>query len=538
MRRWVTQLARFNYYFSISLFLWFLAAPSGRADNASALVLNPGNVGASYSDAGQIKATSLSGTLKWSRTAGDLPPGLSVSTDGKISGTPSAGRSAPYVFTLTATDTSTPPKTEILKYSIQVPDAPVTVLKPGKVGTEYPDAGEIKARGGSGTYTWSKTDGDPLPGLSISMDGTITGTPTDGRSDPYVFTLTVTDTSSKKTKSMAYSILVPDVPLEIVDTSAKTKTVSDDTKEWEARAIVGYHQAGASSAKFTQNFFFDFFIVRDLSKQHLWEEHAWNLWGDVRVASSPQQVSTGVGSFATNFATQVSNIPVNQLAQSADFQTGLEFVLHTHTNDASTKHRALGLIRYVGAMGVFQPPDAQMEIFDVPAQTSLQYAEFAKAFPTAAGAKYVGFVPPNRERFYRSYGLGVRVSTYDDAAPLAPPGIYTISFGQDEAITGGRPLSVVGKIDVFYPIHIPKGSTDGKYDFFFLFGNANLRLSKAVSNPTFALQNPNAGGTTVQPYDPNLAVITVSSARDTYRIGVGVDLLHLIQAFKQQPKPQ
>src|SRR6266849_967885 len=93
-----------------------------------------------------------------------------------------------------------------------------------------------------------------------------------------------------------------------------------DKRDWEARAIVGYHQAGASSANFTQNFFFDFFFMRTLSSKHLWEGQ-WNLWGDVRIASSPQQITTGVGTFVSNFATQVSNLPVNQLAQSADFQT-------------------------------------------------------------------------------------------------------------------------------------------------------------------------------------------------------------------------
>ena len=31
---------------------------------------------------------------------------------------------------------------------------------------------------------------------------------------------------------------------------------------WDARAIVGWHQAGASSADFKQNLFFDFFVAR------------------------------------------------------------------------------------------------------------------------------------------------------------------------------------------------------------------------------------------------------------------------------------
>jgi hypothetical protein len=300
---------------------------------------------------------------------------------------------------------------------------------------------------------------------------------------------------------------------------------AQDQKVWEARAVVGYHQAGASSAKFTQNFFFDFFIMRNLSDGDLWDEHTWSLWGDVRIASFPQQVTTGVGTFATNFATQVSNLPVNQLAQGADFQTGLEYVLKKW--EPNRTYRTLGLVGYVGALGAFQPPDSQMEIFNVPDKASLQYPAFAAQFPTAANAKYVGFVPPNRERFYRNFGLGVRVTTFDMDDQLVPPATYTLSFGQDEAITAGTFSSVVGKIDVFYPLQIP-GTSSAKYKCLYLFANANLRLSKATSIPTFALQNPNANGTTVQPFDPNLAVITIPSSRDTYRFGVGIDLLTLI----------
>jgi hypothetical protein len=415
-------------------------------------------------------------------------------------------------------------------------DAPVKVMKPGKVGTPYPDAGEIKATGGSGTLTWSKTDGDLPPGLSVSTDGAITGTPTAGRSSPYVFTLTVSDTSTPpKTKTKKYSILVPDVPLEIVGSSEQTSTVTDDNKEWEARSIVGYHQAGASSANFTQNFFFDFFIMRALSPKHLWEAKT-NLWGDVRIASFPQQVTTGaatVGTFVGNFGGQVSNVHVNQLAQSADFQTGLELRVHTWERNPGGNgvlgYRTVGVIGYAGALGAFQAPDTQMEIFSVPDKSSLQYDDFIKAYPTTVNAKYVGFVPPNRERFFRNYGLGVRFATFDKGAPLAPPATYTVSFGQDEAITYGKFTSVVGKIDVFYPL--PLGTPTGAYKFIFLFATANMRLSKATNIPTFALQNPNATSATVLPSDPALAVITVPSTRDTYRFGVGVDLVNLIQSI-------
>jgi hypothetical protein len=417
----------------------------------------------------------------------------------------------------------------------QAQDAKVKVLKPGKVGTPYPDSGEVQAKGGFGTLTWVKSSGELPPGLSVSADGKITGTPTTGRSDPYVFELTVSDSSTPpQTKKMQYSILVPAVPLEIVGSSEQTTTAKDHNKEWEARSIAGYHQAGASSAKFAQNFFFDFFVMRALAKGNLWDKGVWNLWGDVRIASFPQQIATPIGTFVSSFGTQVSNLPVNQLAQSADFQTGLEYRLKSWDRAGNTV-RMLGIVGYIGAMGTFQPPDAQMQIFNVPDATSLQYKDFIKTYPAALNAKYVGFVPPNRERFYRNYGFGLRVTTFDKStSSLVPPATYMLSFGQDEAITSGHLTSVVGKVDVFYPLPLSfataaaKASTPGKYQFLFLFGTANLRLSKEANIPAFALQNPNATSTTVQPFDPALAVITVPSTRDTYRFAVGVDLFNLI----------
>jgi hypothetical protein len=320
------------------------------------------------------------------------------------------------------------------------------------------------------------------------------------------------------------------VALSLALVPCAAQDASDATGDWEARAIAGYHQAGAASAKFTQNFFFDFFIMRALSEKHLWESN-WNLWGDVRIASAPQQVTSGVATFAGDFATQIGKVPVNQLAESANFQTGLEYRLHTWSTGSATKgkKRMAGLAGYFGAMGVFSPPDAQMQIYNVPDKMSQQYAAFAQQYPTAANAKYVGFVPPNRERLYRSYGAGIRITTFNTDTSVSsppPPATYFFSVGQDESITGGIFRSVVGRFDVFYPL--PTSSLGTSKTFLYLFGTANLRLSRAVSVPTFGLQDPNASSTTVQPYDPNLAIVTVRNTRDTYTIGVGIDLVSLL----------
>jgi hypothetical protein len=497
------QIPRFSRLISLPMVLLCLVAvDAARAQDTT--ILPQAQVGKPYSISIGVDTENGKGQFTWKLAHGDLPPGLQVSLAGRIEGTPAETKSDPYIFDLNVSDSSQPPQSAVLRFSMVIVSAPLRIKAVNVAATQ-------------------------LRILGVSAVGAVPSPATSASAKPAIVPSAVL-ASGPATPPSAARPVAPQITPPATPTS---RAATDDDKQWEARAIVGFHQAGASSAKFTQDFFFDFFIMRALSDQHLWEDGArWNLWGDARIASAPQQVSTGVGTFATNFATQVSNLPVNQLAQSADFQTGLEYRLHTWRPDHG--YRMAGLVGYIGAMGVFQPPDAQMEIFNVPDKTSLQYTAFALQFPSAANAKYVGFVPPNRERFYRNYGFGVRLTTFDRDQPLAAPATYTLLFGQDELITGGHLQSVIGKIDVFYPLPISK--TGGAYKFVYLFGNANLRLSKATSIPTFALQNPNANGVTVQPFDPNLAIITVPSKRDTYRIGAGIDLVNLIQTIQTKGK--
>ena len=50
------------------------------------------------------------------------------------------------------------------------------------------------------------------------------------------------------------------------------------TVEWESRAIIGWHQAGASSADSDQNLFFDFFVARPFGGGAVYDS-SFNLWG-------------------------------------------------------------------------------------------------------------------------------------------------------------------------------------------------------------------------------------------------------------------
>ena len=140
-------------------------------------------------------------------TSGALPTGLSLSTSGVISGTPTADGTSS--FTVTATDANTPTaNTGSQVYSVVVTGSLVlspSTLPTGTLNTAYTQM--ITANGGIGPYTYAVTSGTLPPGLVLnSSSGVISGTPTsDGT---YPFTVTATDTNSSDTGSRAYSVVV------------------------------------------------------------------------------------------------------------------------------------------------------------------------------------------------------------------------------------------------------------------------------------------------------------------------------------------
>jgi hypothetical protein len=107
-----------------------------------------------------ITATGGSGGYTYATTAGTIPTGLTLSTAGVLSGTPSGGGT--FTFTITATDSVS--GTTSLTYSI---------LSYGK-------------------YAFSVTAGTLPTGLTLSSTGTVSGTPTTIGS--YTFTVTAVDT--------------------------------------------------------------------------------------------------------------------------------------------------------------------------------------------------------------------------------------------------------------------------------------------------------------------------------------------------------
>jgi hypothetical protein len=125
----------------------------------------------------QVQATGGIGALAWSVSAGALPVGLTLSSTGAISGTPTS--EGPSNFTVTVTDSFGQSDTQAL--SITVSAAPLVItttsLPSGGIGQFY--SRPVQATGGTPPLTFSIVPPGTLPpGLGLNQTtGVISGTP-------------------------------------------------------------------------------------------------------------------------------------------------------------------------------------------------------------------------------------------------------------------------------------------------------------------------------------------------------------------------
>jgi Putative Ig domain len=147
----------------------------------------------------------------WSITAGSLPAGLSLSSAGVISGTPT-GTVGTSSFTVTVTDSQSPtPATKAAILSITVSVAPLTVttssLASGVIEKTYNQI--LQASGGTPPYTWSVSAGALPAGLTLNAStGAITGAPTAAGISNFTVKATDSSTPTKQTATANLSITV------------------------------------------------------------------------------------------------------------------------------------------------------------------------------------------------------------------------------------------------------------------------------------------------------------------------------------------
>jgi hypothetical protein len=152
----------------------------------------------------------------WSVTSGTIPPGLNVDALGVISGiVDPAAASGPYTFTVQVADVTGASTSRSLTINVVSPLAiSSSTLPQGTKGTAYNQT--LTATGGRTTYFWSLVAPTVLPpGLTLSSNGLISGTPTTGGT--YNFDVLLTDRDGRvATKSLAITIADPAVAASTV----------------------------------------------------------------------------------------------------------------------------------------------------------------------------------------------------------------------------------------------------------------------------------------------------------------------------------
>jgi hypothetical protein len=185
--------------------------------------------GQSYSY--QLQATGGSG-YTWSLQSGtgsSLPPNLTLSSSGLISGTlVSANSSSSWPFTVIVTDSAG--RMQSANLVLQVP-APIVITSTAPssfqfiVGQSYTAVSgssiTFQATGGTSPYSWSATN--PPPGLHVDTpSGALLGTPT--QQGMFATTVTATD-STGRSGSAAFNLVVIMTPLVITSANLQPPPV-------------------------------------------------------------------------------------------------------------------------------------------------------------------------------------------------------------------------------------------------------------------------------------------------------------------------
>lgn len=171
-------------------------------------------VATSYSQ--MITASGGIDPYSFAITSGTLPAGVTLSNSGLLSGMPGAGGN--FAFIVTATDASGAPgpftASQSFNLTVSAPalTLPVATLTSGQVGSAY-GAALSPATGGTAPYNYAVTGGALPPGITLSVNGMLSGTPS--AFGTFSFAVTATDSSTGSgpyTANQNYTISIINQP--------------------------------------------------------------------------------------------------------------------------------------------------------------------------------------------------------------------------------------------------------------------------------------------------------------------------------------
>ena len=270
-------------------------------------------------------------------------------------------------------------------------------------------------------------------------------------------------------------------------------TARAQDKGEEVRTIVGFEQSGASSASGVQRFFGNLYVSSPFpfQKNAMTPDDVFGararIFFDARITTVPQQITSGLSDFVTQFPQKVAEIKVNEVAQAAEFLSGIEIRVAA-VDPPGAKHRfSLSL---VGEGGASTPitPRANLEVFDIGPDTLTKGDRelLQKKYPETTGAAYAAFASQDRDRFFRQYYAGLRFKTFyvtGEKEAKRPPSTLDILYGQNEAVTGGRVRGGILRIDGFQSMPV-----SGWAGNLYIYGSFMLKPSRSIITDPLLLQ--------------------------------------------------
>ena len=167
-------------------FLAGIASGTATFTDLSPLTLPGATIGRDYSS--QLTISGGTSPLAWTLHQGPLPAGLSLSTGGVLSGTPTATGTTSFFARIDDADNAC----AIREYRVTVnpvPSVPNAALPAWTKDRPYNE--EIPVVGGTAPFAWQQVSGEVPPGTSVIGVGLLGGTPT--ATGDYTFGVSVVD---------------------------------------------------------------------------------------------------------------------------------------------------------------------------------------------------------------------------------------------------------------------------------------------------------------------------------------------------------
>ncbi len=310
--------------------------------------------------------------------------------------------------------------------------------------------------------------------------------------------------------------------------AGQDRFTSEDT-----RLTMGAETVNPSSGDRSQHFLVDFMLTAPLDTHPVTrtDKPALGAWLNARFNGTATDAVNGVQQFVGGFEDTLVSGNTSDVFNALTLRAGVEFGPRTKWSFNFGDHYQFQVLG-IAAAGFTTPAPSSGEppLFEMTEQARARFVP--EDVPGRATFTYIGFVVPDRQRFYGSWETGLRLKTHhfdctDDACAKRVnfPGLIDITVGQNEAVTGGVRRGLVMSLDGFYPLPV-----DNRANAVYLFGAARLQRVKALDGLVERDPVILKGAATVQLPSAAVYLHTLTHderTRDDWRLGVAVDLIRL-----------